>query len=170
VTVPTVGEHARLQQLVDAVGAPAVPYVAVVDDFGRILGAIDTAEHPDLFGDAGGPRVAGTARQRRRRDARARASAAELMTAAVVVHEGWPPGRVERTLAAAGVDVAFVVDDLGCVLGTVTAGRSRPPGQATRCAPSRPPVPAEARRRRPAEPPPVPSGAGVAHRAEGGRP
>ncbi|MGI5175731.1 hypothetical protein ACQEVZ_05285 [Dactylosporangium sp. CA-152071] len=129
-TVPTIGERAGLQQLVDVVEASRASHVAVVDEFGRLLGAIDTADHPDLFGGLfggeGGPRVAGTPRHRRRRDARRHAAAGDLMADAVVVGEAWSPARAAHTLTTAGADVAYVVDDLGCVRGTVTIRQCRP--------------------------------------------
>ena len=125
-TVPAVGELACLQEVVDVVDASRASHVAVVDEFGRLLGAIDTADHPDLFGDAGGPRVAGTPRHRRRRDARRHAAARDLMADAVVVGEAWSPARAAHTLTTAGADIAYVVDDLGCLRGTVTIRQCRP--------------------------------------------
>ncbi|MEV0570421.1 hypothetical protein [Dactylosporangium sp. NPDC050588] len=125
-TVPTVGERAGLQHLVDVVEASRASHVAVVDEFGRLLGAIDTADHPDLFAGVDGPRVAGTPRHRRRRHARRHAAAGDLMADAVVVGEAWSPARVAHTLTTAGADVAYVVDDLGCVRGTVTIRQCRP--------------------------------------------
>ncbi|WP_327002090.1 CBS domain-containing protein [Dactylosporangium sp. NBC_01737] len=121
----TVGGHARLQQLIDLVEGRRVTGVAVVDDFGRLLGAIDTADHPDLFGPAGGPRIAGTPRQRRRRDRQCRAVAGDLMAAAEPVPWTWPVARALQALTAAGTDVAYVVDDLGCVRGTITIRQCR---------------------------------------------
>ncbi|MEV4140667.1 CBS domain-containing protein [Dactylosporangium sp. NPDC049742] len=125
-TVPTIGDRASLQHLVDVVEASRASHVAVVDDFGRLLGAIDTADHPDLFAGADGPRVAGTPRHRRRRDARRHTAAGDLMADAVVVGEDWSTARAAHTLTTAGADVAYVVDDLGCVRGTVTIRQCRP--------------------------------------------
>ncbi|WP_433221536.1 hypothetical protein ACQP00_20915 [Dactylosporangium sp. CS-047395] len=62
----TIGERAGPQQLVDriedrrAATASAVTVIAVVDDFGRLLAAVEVAEHPHLFDQSGGTRVAGT--------------------------------------------------------------------------------------------------------------
>ena len=116
----TIGEHARLQQLVDLVDGCRVAGVAVVDTFGRLLGAIDSADHPDLFGHAGGPRIAGTPRQRRRRDRQSQATVGDLMAAATAVPGTWPAALALQALTATGASVAYVVDDLGCVRGTVT--------------------------------------------------
>ncbi|MFF5232995.1 hypothetical protein [Dactylosporangium sp. NPDC000521] len=44
---------------------------------------------------------------------------------AVVVGETWSPARAAHTLTTAGADIAYVVDDLGCVRGTVTIGLLR---------------------------------------------
>jgi len=133
----TIAEHACLQQLVDLVDGGRVgsaTVVAVVDDFGRLLGAIDPADHPDLFGPAGGPRVAGTPRHRRRRARQRLAVAGDLMAAATAVHDTWPVARASRVLTDAGVEAAFVVDDLGCVRGTITNRRCQP-APAARSAP-----------------------------------
>jgi CBS-domain-containing membrane protein len=130
----TIDEHACLRHLVDLVEGRRAAAVAVVDQFGRLLGAIDPAEHPDLFGAAEGPRVAGTPRHRRRRDAQRHATAGDLMRAATAVLDGWPVARAARVLATAGEDVAFVVDDLGCVRGTIT-NRQCQPAPAARTAP-----------------------------------
>src|SRR3954447_23319539 len=48
----TIGELACLQDVVDVVDGrrAAGAAVAVVDDFGRLLGDADPADHPDLFG------------------------------------------------------------------------------------------------------------------------
>ena len=120
-----IGEHADLQQLIDLVDGRRVTGVAVVDDFGRFLGTIDPADHPDLFGHAAGPRVAGTPRQRRRRDQQRQAVAGDLMVAAEPVPGTWPVARALRALTAAGTDVAYVEDELGCVRGTITIRQCR---------------------------------------------
>jgi len=77
--IETVGVDADLRQVVDAVQDGHARVVAVVDGSGRVIGTIDPDELPDLF-DTVGPRVAGTPRQRRRRDHRAAVTARELMT------------------------------------------------------------------------------------------
>ncbi|MDG6105895.1 hypothetical protein Daura_18215 [Dactylosporangium aurantiacum] len=122
----TVEEHAHLRQVVDLVEGGAAAEVGVVDGFGRLLGVIDPADHPDLFGHAAGPRVAGTPRHRRRRAGRREAVAGDLMTPATAVADTWPVARASRVLTDAGADVAFVVDDLGCVRGTITTRQCRP--------------------------------------------
>lgn len=132
----TVEEHVHPQQVVDLVeGGPAagaaagvagVAGVAVVDAFGRLLGVIDPADHPDLFGHGAGARVAGTPRHRRRRSRRVQDVAADLMAPAVTVADAWPVARASRVLTDAGMDAAFVVDDLGCVRGTITTRQCRP--------------------------------------------
>ena len=55
------------------------------------------------------------------------------MTAAVAVPETWPLSRAAGALIATGVDAAFVVDDPGCIQGTVTT-RQCQPAPATRTA------------------------------------
>ncbi|MEV6932682.1 hypothetical protein AB0M46_50460 [Dactylosporangium sp. NPDC051485] len=85
----TVGADAGLQQVVDAVENGGVPVLAVVDRSGRVIGTIEPEALPALF-DARGPRVAGTPRQRRRRDHLAAATARDLMTPV------GPPGRPAR--------------------------------------------------------------------------
>ncbi|GAA2344188.1 hypothetical protein GCM10010170_029560 [Dactylosporangium salmoneum] len=75
----TVGADAGLQQVVDAVESGGGPVLAVVDGSGRVIGTIEPEALPALF-DARGPRVAGTPRQRRRRDRLAAATARDLMT------------------------------------------------------------------------------------------
>ncbi|WP_433221534.1 CBS domain-containing protein [Dactylosporangium sp. CS-047395] len=60
--------------------------------------------------------------------------AADLMTAATSVPGTWPVTRALQTLSATETGVAYVVDDLGCVLGTVTA-RQCQQAPATRTAP-----------------------------------
>ncbi|GAB3837841.1 CBS domain-containing protein [Dactylosporangium cerinum] len=133
----TIGERACLQDLVDVVDsrwAVDAAIVAVVDDFGRLLGAVEAADHPDLFGCTAGSRVAGTPRHRRRRAGQRLAVAGDLMTAALAVPETWPVARASRALIAAGVDAAFVVDDLGVVRGTLTI-RQCQPAPAVRTAP-----------------------------------
>ncbi|MEV4511123.1 hypothetical protein AB0K00_19380 [Dactylosporangium sp. NPDC049525] len=122
----TIDERAGLQHLVDLVEGSRVAGVSVVDDVGRLLGTVDTADHPDLFGSAGGTRVAGTRRHRRRRARQQQAVAGDLMTAATAVRDTWTVARAAQTLAAAGVDVAVVVDDLGCVRGTITTRQCQP--------------------------------------------
>ncbi|WP_327004381.1 hypothetical protein OHA72_56655 [Dactylosporangium sp. NBC_01737] len=133
----TIGEHACLQDLVDVVDGrwvTGVAVVAVVDDFGRLLGAIEPADHPDLFGCTAGSRVAGTPRHRRRRAGKRQAVTGDLMTAAVIVPEMCPVSRAARALIAASVDAAFVVDDLGVVRGAITT-RQCQPAPAVRTAP-----------------------------------
>jgi hypothetical protein len=133
----TIAELACLQDLVDLVDSVdgcRTAGVAVVDDFGRLLGAVDPADHPDLFGCTAGSRVTGTPRHRRRRAGKRQAIASALMSATVAVPELWPVDRAAGTLAAAGVDAAFVVDDLGVVRGTITT-RQCQPAPAARTAP-----------------------------------
>ncbi|MEV8516481.1 hypothetical protein [Dactylosporangium sp. NPDC051484] len=77
----TVGADAELQQVVDAVEGAGARAVAVVDGSGRLLGMVDPGAYPQLF-EADGPRVAGTPRQRRRRDRIGGATARDLMTPA----------------------------------------------------------------------------------------
>ncbi|WP_432989922.1 CBS domain-containing protein [Dactylosporangium sp. CA-233914] len=115
----TVAAGADVGQVVDIMLRRRAAAIAVVDEYGRILGAIDSGEYPDLF-DTTGARVAGTARQRRRRERRATATAEELMAPALVVPAAWPPARAWAALAAAGARFAFVVDELGRVIGGVT--------------------------------------------------
>jgi hypothetical protein len=132
-----IGELACLQDLVDVVDgrwAAGAAVVAVVDDFGRLLGTVDPADCPDLFGCTTGSRVAGTPRHRRRRAGKRQAVAGDLMTAAVAMPELWPVDRAAEALAATGVDAAFVVDDLGVVRGTITI-RQCQPAPAARTAP-----------------------------------
>jgi hypothetical protein len=59
----TVGEHAGLQEFVDVVECHRASSVAVVDEFGRLLGAVDREDYPDVFG-CEGARVCGTPPQR----------------------------------------------------------------------------------------------------------
>ncbi|GAA0725129.1 CBS domain-containing protein [Dactylosporangium roseum] len=124
----TVDEQADLQEFVDAVERHRVRTVAVVDESGRLLGAVDRDDHPDLFdGSAAhrGPRVAGTPRQRRRRERRTHAPVRELMRDAVAVPGTSPVAEALRVLATSGTELAFVVDDRGVVRGTVSTRQCR---------------------------------------------
>ena len=111
-----VAEHMPAQQVVDTVELAHATLLAVVDASGRVVGAVETAEHPALFG-CPQARVSGTPRQRRRRERYATATARDLMEPAVAVPAGWPERRVRQALAAAGSPVAFMVDPLGRVTG-----------------------------------------------------
>jgi CBS-domain-containing membrane protein len=132
--VVTVEEQAGLQELVNLVENHRADAVAVVDGFGRMLGVINVDEHPHLFCVPAGPRVAGTPGLRRRQARRALAATTALMSPAATVRDAWPVGQALHSLAAEGADVAFVVDDLGCVLGTITHRQCRP-APAARTAP-----------------------------------
>ncbi|MFG2043781.1 hypothetical protein [Dactylosporangium sp. NPDC048998] len=84
----TIGADTGLQQVVDAVESAGARAVAVVDASGRFLGVVDRDTYPQLF-EADGPRVAGTPRQRRRRDRMAGATARDLMTPAGTEPSAW---------------------------------------------------------------------------------
>lgn len=123
-TAVTVDRRAGLQQVVDAAERTGAAAVAVVDETGRLLGAVETGDHPDLFG-CPGARVAGTPRQRRRRDRQRTVTARDLMTPATAVPGTWSRARAWRAVADAGAAEAFVVDELGRVVGAVRPGPGR---------------------------------------------
>jgi hypothetical protein len=117
-----IGERAAVPEIVDVVERCRTRTVAVVDAFGRLLGVIDPVDHPDLFPSfaAHGPRVVGSRRQRDHRGRSGHCTARELMSPFPVLKDTCPVDEAVRSLDDLDADIAVVVDDLGCVVGTVT--------------------------------------------------
>jgi CBS-domain-containing membrane protein len=118
-----VNERSGVPELVATIERCRARTVAVVDAFGQLLGTIDRDDYPELFLQCvppHAPRVARTPRQRDRRALTGRCRTRELMSAFPFVTDNCTIAEALRSLDSADADFAFVVDHLGCVLGTIT--------------------------------------------------
>jgi CBS-domain-containing membrane protein len=117
-----VDARAAVPEIVDVVERCQAGTVAVVDGSGRLLGAFEPGDYPDLFQScaARAPRVAGSRRHRERRTRIGRGTARELMSPFPVLTDTCPLDKAVRSLDDADAELALVVDRLGCVVGTVT--------------------------------------------------
>jgi CBS-domain-containing membrane protein len=117
-----VDERCGVPEIVATVERCRARTVAVVDAFGRLLGAIERDDYPELFAHWAprAPRVAGTRRQRDRRARIGHCAAHELMAPFPVVTDTSTVAEALESLDRDDADLAFVVDRLGCVVGTVT--------------------------------------------------